>query len=395
MAVSPDDIETRFGVELECCIRNTDKCIRPRLENIIEAENDLLNVSSADAFELTSDFKRHFEQYLRNIMMKSASIDYIRKKYRYIGLYEEASEDSRKYIYDLTSKEPISIRLLDGMPRLKLLKDYAIPFVIPDYSVNCYSDTPGELDPISFECVTPILSFHGVPTFKKVCDTLKPLLVFFGLGQPDCFVLNYTMGFHVNTSLFNRKTNKYIDIAENPFLNYLLKNYVKKERDIYQLVRSRERPLNTVNYAPPIYRLVDKHRDSLSILRASNRKSIKKLIKNSVLDEKYSALHKKKPYLLEFRLFQSESNLAKLCKYTHISLDLLHTTLYQVYPLKGEKKVAHRVKHLERTMKHVKLLSNKGRKTIKHSIKAKSKKNRLERSKRRVIYNSEEENVSI
>ena len=70
MAVSPDDIETRFGVELECCIRNTDKCIRPRLENIIEVENDLLNISSEDAFELTSDFKRHFEQYLRNIMMK-------------------------------------------------------------------------------------------------------------------------------------------------------------------------------------------------------------------------------------------------------------------------------------------------------------------------------------
>ena len=282
----PKDIETRFGVEVEACIRTTPDCID-------------FNTEYAN---FLPGFKGKFDYYYKNIITKTKYFKQLANTYKYLVVINKESGTFVNYYYDMTNPH------LPGMVYQTLLekkyedietelgnmyydryqqiireevdrivdkgKNYEIPMFIDDKSILC-GDTHIPLakekynidaNSLRFECITPILSIKGYPTKDKIRATLYPLLSLFGLDKPACFIQNYSMGFHVNVSLYDTKQDKYIAIAEPPFINKLLRNYMKVEKDIFRSVRSRgmvEAPEdyftkynqdNYKNYARPLYR---------------------------------------------------------------------------------------------------------------------------------------------
>ena len=69
--VVPNQIETRFGVELEMCVNADALCL-----NYVGSEVDLSKIHFKDKFEL----------FYKNIIRKSSSFEYVRDKYTYIGI---------------------------------------------------------------------------------------------------------------------------------------------------------------------------------------------------------------------------------------------------------------------------------------------------------------------
>jgi hypothetical protein len=254
---------------------------------------------------------------------------------------------------------------------------YRIPLFVDDISIACGDDKytsllnkekAGVLDIHSFrfECVTPILTIAGYPTKDKIDKVLYPLLSLYGLDRPTCFIQNYSMGFHVNASLYNKKHGKYIAIAEPPFLNRLLRNYIKVEKDIYRAVRPRLIAIEPENYftrynqpgykdyARPLYRNLEFFKriniDTLGTLEAFNTKNLRHvpikavnepntntdeiinriMTKKDYINFKYKGIKRKSPFLLEFRLFEGEVETGKLVTHVFTALDILHKTANEV-----------------------------------------------------------------
>ena len=59
--VVPDEIETRFGVELEMCVKADALCL-----NYVVSEMDLVRIPFKDKFEL----------FYKNIILKSSSFEF-------------------------------------------------------------------------------------------------------------------------------------------------------------------------------------------------------------------------------------------------------------------------------------------------------------------------------
>jgi hypothetical protein len=260
---------------------------------------------------------------------------------------------------------------------------YELPTFVDDISILC-GDTGLQLakekhdidvHSFRFECITPILSIQGYPTKDKIRAALYPLLSLFGLDKPACFIQNYSMGFHVNASLYNTKEDKYVAIAESPFLNRLLRNYLQVEKRIYTSVRARgmaEAPADYFtkynqptykNFARPLYRdlaLFKRIRmNNLTKLGAFNMNKLvniplmnptkRNTNENQIINRimatdnyigfKYKGLKKKSPFLLEFRLFEGESEIGKLVNHVFTALDILHKTANEVFREEGDLEI--------------------------------------------------------
>jgi hypothetical protein len=160
------------------------------------------------------------------------------KKYEYIVIVSEGIT----YYYDMTNisteglpfndfiqylknkymigDENISsaLTLADGVQ--KRFEKYQLPIFVDDQSIQC-GDSKNQnskneayitdTNSFRFECITPILSIKGVPTKEKIGNVLIPFLSLFGLEHSNCFIVNHSMGFHVNISLYNTN-NDYINI---------------------------------------------------------------------------------------------------------------------------------------------------------------------------------------
>ena len=344
-----DNIETRFGVELEVCVKLSPECI-----NMPEDYNPS---------KLRPTFKDKFQFFFKSLIETSATYDIIREKYGGFIVHDDYYGNIYYDMFDLyhhdgvctTMKFKLIERMDDaiGEPYYKeLLDEYKVPIFIEDGSIVCGdSQTSRKKDgyihdnlSFSFECITPILSIKGNITRDKVCNELNPLLLFFGLGNPNCFINNYSMGFHVNTSVFDTNEDKYITIGSPPLFNTVLKEYMKRERDIYSKVRT-YRPFTNKNkkeyishFAQPLYKSFnelqkqnpDKTNNNI-IGTLISKNYIPKGSTMSFISEKMRALKKKSVALLEFRLFESRNDTKVLCDFTLIALDIVHKSLDLVH----------------------------------------------------------------
>ena len=358
---NPDkNIETHFGVELETCIRTTPSCIN--------VNNELINANP------NMTIKEKFDYYYKNIITKSSFFSYLAFEYTYIVLVDT---DNTRYYYNMM--EPETEGLTENGLKISMLNeaglnetimneefiprktatiinsidntimsivnngyDYYYPMFVDDLSIRC-GDTQNsnnkrkanitDNNSFRFECITPILRIKGYPTKARIREKLLPFLSLFGLETPECFIENYSMGFHVNASLYDTDENKYIAIADEPFISELLKKYIKVERDIYKTVRTR-RPLNEnanwiSRFAPPLYGTLNELKRTYSNTPEDNIIQTYMATKN-YMDIKYKALKRKSPYLLEFRLFQSEADMDRLIDYVFIALEVLHKSATEV-----------------------------------------------------------------
>ena len=331
--VVPDQIETRFGVELEMCVNADALCL-----NYVDSEEDLSMVPFKDKFEL----------FYKNIILKSSSFGYVRDKYTYIGM----KSDSGYFIYNMFTPfeaDGVTVKSEEtgpSNPKIQYFFDYTIPIIMEDCTIICgdiptsnnereQASLPKDSKSMNFECITPVLSFTGPSSDDKINNVLHPFLVLFGLKKPECIIINYSMGFHVNTSLYDRAAKRYITIGTQPFLGKLLKNYIAEERKIYSTVRTM-RPLHRQNnkkdyssfWAQPLYKNFNKIKGESPI--KSNNNIRNNMTNKDYIDKKQRALKYKSDTLLEFRLFESSSDINKLLMYTAIAIELLHKTYRQM-----------------------------------------------------------------
>ena len=337
--VIPDEIETRFGVELEMCVNADALCL-----NYVGSEVDLSKIPFKDKFEL----------FYKNIILKSSSFEYVRDKYTYIGM----KSDYAYFIYNMFTPfeaDGVTIKSEEtgpSNPKIQYFFDYTIPIIMEDCTIICgdyvsnyekiAAGLPLDSKSMNFECITPVLSFTGQSSDDKINKLLHPLLALFGLEKPECIIMNYSMGFHVNTSLYDKTAKRYITIGTQPFLGKLLKNYIAEERDLYSMVRTM-RPVHQKNnkdyssfWAQPLYKNFNKRKgESVTAAKRgepikSNKNIRNNMTKKDYIDKKQRALKYKSDSLLEFRLFESSSDIITLSMYTGIAIELLHKTYRQM-----------------------------------------------------------------
>lgn len=264
--------EPRFGVELEICIKLNNECC-----NGYGFNPDLILESSW--FDL---FQHYTKTYLKNA--NPDVLNRMREKYGYVTI-SATSKYGYSHILDLTTFE---------ISKSKSEKsDYTKPLFTRDTSVRCgdrsdIDKNAPEYDTFHFEFVTPILSS---------LEDLQLLFEFIGLYKRGCFISNSSAGYHVNMSLINTETNKPLNLYQTYFDRYFYPLYSEFEKEWYLKVRH-----DYSNYAKPLSKYETPY-------------------KNTV--DKYSAVHRKSPYLYEMRLFGSNSDPDVLMKYTEMSLNLL------------------------------------------------------------------------
>ena len=351
--VVPDEIETRFGVELEMCVKADALCL-----NYVGSEVDLVRIP----------FKEKFELFYKNIILKTRSFEYVKNKYRYIGIKSETGY----YLYNMFTPfeaDGVTVKSEEASSKLHYFNDYSIPIFEQDCTIICgdagsakewkkaglipknwdqagllpeewdKERLPKDLISMNFECITPILSFTGQSSDDKINNVLHPFLVLFGLEKPECIIINYSMGFHVNTSLYDTTEKRYITIGTPPFLRKLLKNYITQERGIYSLVRNmRPQKINNNNknnnnnyisfWAQPLYKNFNRIKGKKPT--KSNNNIRESMTNKAYIDRKERALKYKSDTLLEFRLFGSSSNITTLLQYTAFAIELLHRTYRQM-----------------------------------------------------------------
>ena len=351
--VVPDQIETRFGVELEMCVKADALCL-----NYVGSEMDLVRIPFKDKFEL----------FYKNIILKTRSFEYVKNKYTYIGIKSETGY----YLYNMFTPfeaDGVTVKSEIAGSKIHYFKDYSIPIIEQDWTIICgdagsskewkkaglipknwdqagllpeewdKERLPKDLISMNFECITPILSFTGQSSDDKINNVLHPFLVLFGLEKPECIIINYSMGFHVNTSLYDTTEKRYITIGTPPFLRKLLKNYITQERGIYSLVRNmRPQKINNNNknnnnnyisfWAQPLYKNFNRIKGKKPT--KSNNNIRESMTNKAYIDRKERALKYKSDTLLEFRLFGSSSNITTLLQYTAFAIELLHRTYRQM-----------------------------------------------------------------
>lgn len=336
----PENIETRFGVELEICVKANEDCAN--FENNIE---DLSVIELKDKFEL----------YYKNIILRSRTFEEVRDKYKYIGL----KTDYGYFLYDMFTPFEADGTTVKSEPargdihKLKYFLDFSIPIVMDDITIICGdSGSPEEQinaglptkKSMNFECITPVLSFNGTMTADKIRALLAPLLELFGVRnpedpdfstKPECLIINYSMGYHVNTSLYDTINKQYLKIGVPPFINKLLKNYIAEERELYSLVRSM-RPKSkmgnknyTTTWALPLYKNFNLRKATTHSNKNNNAIINSMTNKYTYLSSKARALKYKTDYLMEFRLFESSPYMIRLLFSTEIAIELLHKTYKQ------------------------------------------------------------------
>jgi len=316
-----DTIETRFGMELEVCIRISEDC--------------LSSTTPVSTLSFHDRFHAYFSKFLAH---PSAA---------FLALHTEIAIESDTgdyFIYDIQTP------FVEGRPNyrtaetdadLRKIQGYKIPIFVMDLSVTCGDDPFIHLKPnvynvnmkksveinksITVECITPILSFMGEPTNEKIERVLRPYLEFFGLPSRDCFLINHTAGCHVNISIYDTVSAEVLPITVPPLFLSILKKYTEKERELYYSqfrVRQphREPPPPPINFpwSKPAYKVLNQIR---------GRANIKNEQKNEALSlafmSRTHAIKWKPNSVLEFRVFQSERDIPKLIENTRIAAEIV------------------------------------------------------------------------
>jgi len=313
-----DTTITKFGVELEICVRVGPECIK------YEGTKKLSNI----------DHRERFDMYFKYILVPNARAnpDLIRLFplicYNFVQM--------QPYIYDL--RDPFeadgqTVRKHDPNPEeADLVYSYALPIFTDDPTVVCgdadawnssyttriYNNTLRRHqqlgDSIGFEMISPVLEIRGEATPAKITESLHPLLFLFGMNRTNCFMSNFTSGFHVNVSI--ERDGSVLPITKTPLIHHIMKEYIDYETENYALVRSKrplENPTYTSHWAKPMQRRIKPENKSYANIFTSNFLKIKE-----------GGLKIKDDEILEFRLFQSESDIELLEKYTRDAIRIVH-----------------------------------------------------------------------
>ncbi len=377
----PETLETRFGVELETCIRIDPDCI-PEFTGV-----DLNKLLFKEKFDM------YFKYFLAPYCQENTEFA---NKYRFAGIISTATNlcsdrEPEYFIYSLT--EPFIIE--DGVGKinyhrasgdeLNMLWDYIIPIFEYDCTLECgdvQEPYIGVNNPfneeinnilvknrsIGIECITPILSIKGKATRTKIYNALNEMLQFFGLGRKPikCFIPNFSTGFHVNMSVFDTISDKYYYLSSYKFYAYLLEIFTIYESQYYRHIRTRKpvRANKTVKknwistWAQPIYPIYDMFRtksdditqqyiNSLPTQMSLNdqRKLRSQQFRDKIiqydlmtgsgeLSGKFRSIMKK-GNVLEFRLFQSDRDINKLLEYTFMTAKIVQDSLKYYAVLNG------------------------------------------------------------
>ena len=286
------DIDVRFGVELEMCIKLDKACtgenihIEPRALNVGKSRK--LGVEGLYYSQIKVQWIDKFLKYAEHYIKPNPITPKIRDKYQYVFV-KGWSKYSVDYIYDLTdfTLKPHSGRI-----------DYTKPFFNTDGSLFCgdssnfnASKNPELLNTFNMEFITPILSS---------IDDLKDLLEFIGLTKKGCFITNKSAGYHVNISLFDKNEGKPLPLTETFFTDYFYPNYKSWEIEWYPRVRS-----EVSDAAKPLASLPN----------------------NNVLTkayDKYYSMYIKDEFLYEIRAFGASTDIPTLVNYTTQAISLIY-----------------------------------------------------------------------
>ena len=317
MAAASKKRITKFGCELEVC---WDFAPPGCLADDVAFFDDIS----------TLPFHEKFSAFYKSILRRPGpAFEAIKDTYRYIAYEDDAGTF---FLYDLTKPatalpEEMTMSVIHKK-KLEDIWNYKIPRFVDDFTIKC-GDTPAfarEGTPVKseqsirVECITPVLEIEGEITESKVEDALKPLLRFFGLGRDECFFSNSSAGFHVNVSLWNKGADTAIDLGASVFRDKFLRNYGTFENRRYSKVRTRLGPGKTESDWAK--RLAGRYRDLLAAENGPKKNA--ELEHYQALMEKTWAVKVKEGSIFEFRLFQSETDIDKLCDYTFSGLHLLN-----------------------------------------------------------------------
>jgi hypothetical protein len=321
--VFPDYIETRFGVELETCIRVQPDCIDP-------STNENINLRALS-------FQKKFDMYFKSILAPyCVSNPTFAAKYKFVALntsYDDGNDTRYKsYIYSLT--EPFltsgEINFHEStLAEKELIRSYSIPIFEEDSTIECgdslmenpndpnvnntknfpYNENMGAIikknKSFSIECITPILSISGQVTYDKVMEAINEMLSFYGLSNPSCFIPNFSTGFHVNISLFDTRTNMPVNITYKKFYAHLLEIFTKYEENVYNSVRSRK-PVTYRGDLKPTWQTI--WAEPLSPVYNRLKQFADNMIETHVKDLPANTKNKMKKYVLRELLLIHESN---------------------------------------------------------------------------------------
>ncbi len=289
------DVRVLFGVELEICLKLTPECANISSQ---ELPNSIFQEKT---------WPELFAMFAKFILKKSPLLTQMQKRYDYMYV-----SGGKKYgaasILNLTTCE------LEELPENKQV-EYDKPFFTMDTSVVC-GDYDGKDYQTRMAKYMPAIqqTFHVElvsPIMADIKD-LQDLLSFLGMGRPECFVANDSAGFHVNVSLMNARTGKFIPLTSDFFTRTFFPKYRMWESDVYPKVRGEE-----TNYA--------------QCIAGKESRRFPELY-HEICKNKYVSIHRKTPrHLVEFRLFGSSTNMQNLLNYTQMATKFLRECYIEWY----------------------------------------------------------------
>ena len=319
-----DNIEFRFGVEIEICIRIQDGCI----------ENKGIPISEVGFYD-------KFKMYFDSILSKASPA--LKKRFPRIAM---KNEDTQFFLYDLLNNKEIFVE--KGSREENAIESCEVPRFEIDLSVRCgdslnsqssvINRNTGEkiesYKSIAIECISPILSFKGVPTNEKIKEALLPYLEFIGLFKQECFMTNVSAGYHVNVSAYDLKKKELVPLTKYPLLLFVLDEYIKKEREYY----ASNFRVDTSDFAKPIYKLTNSLLKQKPELRKNKLALFKALTdprntypKNSWITRKKFGVRVKPMEILEFRVYRSEKNIELLIDNAMYSLVIVMNAMMNMW----------------------------------------------------------------
>lgn len=299
---------TRFGVELELCVRTDGDCM-----SVKNAPTTLMSLTSQEKFDL----------YFANLLFpRRAALAGLQTRI----VFEDDYGDF--YFYDLRSGEK---HKGDTLEEINAIKNYAIIKFIDDLTIVCGDEYDTRLlentwnenrkstvqphKSFRMECITPVLEISALPSHENIAAALMPYLMFFGLDNPACFMSNSSAGFHVNVSIVEKTTGKTLPIGAAPLLYNIVNKYLPIEKEMYTTRFRSRKPLKYAHknymalWAKPLYWMES---------RATLERNL----------DKGMAIKVKLYDLLEFRVFQSEKDPAILVENVLIALHVVYGGIF-------------------------------------------------------------------
>lgn len=371
LAVGPEDLEVRVGVELETCISlnddNTNNSGCGVRVSDLEIQTALMSTYTDERkrwFNLITlylnSMLRHSLEQLKDIRFETARLvnkpadlppftsmlDEFLRVYPKIGIKLLSKTKKIDYVVDvralLESSASRGVPYEPEETRGSEAEDtYTMPVLTMDSSVRC-SDTRGDrfipTDYYTLHCeiITPI-------TVLDADNILGMDVLFAALGM-NCFQPNSSAGFHVNISLWSKSRGVQIPLSDQMLMNSFLDEWLPYENENYFVHRKETRRYkkrsgntgqNPAEYARPLEieakkRFFNTHYNTILYDLESNAlltpeqfvdRGLYKALGNlrrrrDGRTSKYLTVLDKGGGLLEFRLFASSNIKEKL--YNHI-----------------------------------------------------------------------------